>query len=69
VTVSWVAVQFSTVPDLVDAADGDLPTIVGSSGLVLGSDTEVVECGTTVVAGSAVNVTHGVRPEPPAECP
>jgi PASTA domain len=79
-SVSWVPAQV-TVPNLVNQPDGDVPSILSSAGLVLGRDSEVVDCehldkvvrqspaaGTSVAAGSAVDVTHGVLPTPPAEC-
>ncbi len=82
VAVNWVPVQFVTVPNLLNVADSDVASILQSAGLILGGDTEVVDCnhlgtvahqspaaGTSVVAGSAVTVTHGVLPTPPAECP
>jgi beta-lactam-binding protein with PASTA domain len=81
VAVIWVPALVS-VPNLIDADDGDVPSILNSAGLVLGSDREVVDCnhlgtvrsqspaaGAGVAFGSAVSVSHGVLPTPPAECP
>jgi beta-lactam-binding protein with PASTA domain len=81
-TVTWVPAQGIRVPNLVNAADSDVGSILSSAGLVLGSDGEVVDCshldtaahqsppaGAMVAAGTAVSVTHGVLPTPPAECP
>lgn len=81
VAVAWVPAHV-TVPNLVNADDGDVPFILNAAGLVLGSDREAVDCnhlgtvahqspaaGTSVAFGTAVSVTHGVLPTPPAECP
>jgi PASTA domain len=82
VSVQWTPVQTVTVPNLFDLLDSDARSAVQTAGLVLGGDNAVVDCnelgrvddqspaaGTQVAAGSAVTISHGVRPASPAVCP
>src|SRR5262249_26246897 len=81
-SIQWTPVVTVTVPNLFDEPDADAAGLLQSAGLRLGSDGARVDCnelgnvdfqspaaGSVVAPGTVVNITHGVRPSPPAECP
>lgn len=81
-TATGASTATVTVPDLFDQFDSDAAGLLQSAGLVLGTDSPRVDCnelglvdgqsvpaGSQVAPGTRVNITHGVAPAPPAECP
>src|SRR5262249_7919122 len=82
VSIQWTPVVTATVPNLLGEPDVGAAGLLQPAGLRLGNDTPRVDCnqldnvdgqspaaGSVVSPGTAVNITHGVRPSPPAECP
>lgn len=82
--VDWVATLPSTVvvPDLFSDTPDQAIAELQAVGLVLGSSTTDVNCdslgvvdhqnpvaGTSVATGTAVSITTGTEPDPPAVCP
>jgi hypothetical protein len=72
----------ATVPNVIDDSPGQAGTALRAAGLVVGTQSTVVDCnhlnvvakqvpaaGTQVAAGSSVNLTFGKAPAPPRVCP